>query len=116
MCSIKEPKKLNGFPSLNHKRYQRSFRFCRAHVHKLTYDPKQYSPSCSTVLAKVNEFIVNNDVELILYKGGTIEKDLCEELDIPSYNIECFEEMEKAGSHDPCTEVHCYFSQINELL
>ena len=97
------------------KRYQRSFRFCRAHIHKLSYYPQQYCSPCSTVLAKVNQFIVNNDIELILYKGGTIEKDLCKELDIPSLNIECFEELKKAYSHDPCTEVNCYYGQLLHL-
>ena len=59
---------------------------------------------------------MNNGIKLILYKGGTIERDLSKALDIPSLNIECFEELEKAYSHDPHTEVDSYFSQITELL
>ena len=93
-----------------------TFSFCQSHIHKLTYNPKRYSPICSTVLDKINEFIVDNGIELILYKGGTIERDLSRALDIPSMNIECFEELEKAQSHDPRTEVNCYFSQIVEML
>ena len=93
-------------------KYRQSFRFCKRKVHKLTYNPKQYSPICAAVLAKINTFIANNDINLILYKGGTIEKDLCVELDIPSMNIECFEELEKAYSHDPRVEVNCYYDQL----
>ena len=98
------------------KRYQRSFRFCRNHIHKLTYNQiHEYAPACKTVLAKLNTFIVYNSIDIILYKGGTIEKELCTELDIPSLNIECIEGLEKVYSHDPRTEVNCYFSQINEF-
>ena len=99
------------------KRYQRSFRFCKAHIHKLSYDPEhRYAPPCNTVLAKVNAFIIYNSVDFILYKGGTIEEELCEELHIPSNNIESFMEMEKVESHDPQTEVNAYYAQLVELL
>ena len=94
------------------RKYQQSFRFCRAHIHKLQYDPKHYSPACSTLLAKVNIFIVNNNIELILYKGGTVEKDLCSELCIPSANIEYFGELEKVCSHNPKDEVNSYYAQL----
>ena len=96
--------------------HQRSFRFCRNHIHKLEYDPKRYSPSCKTVLAKINAFIVYNSIDLILYKGGTIEKELCSKLCIPCHNIERFSELEKAQSHDPRTEVNCYYDQLVKLM
>ena len=60
------------------KRYQRSFRFCRAHIHKLTYNPKHaYAPACNAVLSKINTFLVYNSIDIILYKGGMIDNDLC---------------------------------------
>ena len=95
------------------KRYQRSFRFCRAHIHKLPYNSThKYAPSCHTVLAKVNTFLVYNSIDFILYKGGVIEKELCDELSIPCYNIECFSDLSKVQSHDPQTEVHNYYNQL----
>ena len=97
------------------KKYQRSFHFCHRYVHKLRYDPKQISPECVKALKKINEFIVNNNIEVMLYKGGTIEKDICYELDVPAYNIECFSELDKVQSHDPRTEVSCYYGQLIEL-
>ena len=97
------------------RKYQRSFQFCKAHIHKLRYDPKHYSQDCTMALSNVNDFIVNNSVDFFLYKGGTIEKDLCKELCIPSYNIECFPEVEKEGCHDPRVEVNCYYGQLLEL-
>ena len=96
-------------------KYKRSYQFCRSKIHKLRYNPKKPSPPCSKVLSKLNEFIVYNDITLILYKGGTIEKYLCEQLDMESMNVECFNELEKAYSHDPRTEVNCYYRQLVEL-
>ena len=98
------------------KWYQRSFRFCQNHIHKLEYDPiEKYAPSCRTVHVKVNAFIVYNSIDFILYKGGTIEKDLCSELCIPSYNMECLPELEKVQSYDLQTEVNLYYNQLVKL-
>ena len=97
-------------------KYQRSFQYCKRHVHKLNYNPKKYSPECRQVLPLLNEFIVNGGIELILYKGGSIEKDLCKALYIPSLNIELIKGVEKAYCHNPRTEVDCYFSQIIEVI
>ena len=95
------------------KCYQRSFRFCRTHIHKLAYNPThKYASSCHTALAKVNTFLVYNSIDFILYKGGVIEKELCDELSIPCYNIECFAELSKVQSHDPQTEVNNYYNQL----
>ena len=98
------------------RKYQRSFQYCKRHIHKLNYNPTKYSPECLQVLPLLNKFIGDCGIELILYKGGTIERDLSKALNLPSLNIECFEELEKAYSHDPRIEVNCYFSQINELI
>ena len=108
---------LDVYPCVRYKDlekwYQRTFRFCRNHIHKLEYDPiHKYAPTCKTVLAKINAFIVYNSIDLILYKGGTIEKELCSKLCIPCYNIERFPELEKVQSHDPQTEVNGYYNQL----
>ena len=97
-------------------KYQRSFNYCRRHIHQLNYDPRRYSPTCRSILPILNEFIVNCGIELVLYKGGQIEKDLCKTLDIPSLNIESIQGLEKSGSHNPRTEVNCYFSQIRKFI
>ena len=111
---------LNFYPCKRYteleKKYQNSFQYCKHHIHKLNYNPENYSPECQQILPILNEFIVDSDIELILYKGGTIERDLSNALDIPSLNIESFEELEKAYSHDPRTEVNCYYDQIVNML
>ena len=97
------------------KRYQRSFHYCKKHIHKLSYNPEGYATPCDTALEKIGRFIDENDIDIILYKGGEIEKELCSDLGMPSYNIECIKELEKVHSHDPRTEVNCYFTQLVEL-
>ena len=110
---------LEFFPCVPYKdlelKYQRSFQYCKRRIHKLCYNPRCYSPKCLKVLPILNEFILDNDINLILYKGGTIERDLSKALDVSSLDIECFE-LEKVQSHDPYVEVNGYFSQIVEIL
>ena len=91
-------------------RYQRSFRFCRNHIHKLSYDPRKWPRiHCADAVLKINNFVVYNDIELILYEGGDIEKELCKELCIKSMNIELIPEIEKINSHNPRLEVNWYY-------
>ena len=96
------------------KKYQKTFRYCQRKIHKLSYYPLSPSPPCWTVLKELNNFIVDNDIELVFYKGGDIEKNLCQELDIQSYNIENFN-IKKAYSHDPYEEVNYYYSQLIKM-
>ena len=96
-------------------KYRRSFQFCHRHIHKLNYIPCGISAPCIRALPMLNEFIVDNDITLVLYKGGTIERDLCRELDVDCVNIECFEGIEKAYSHDPREEVNFYYNQLIKI-
>ena len=117
----------NGFAELNlefspckplqklERRYWRSYHFCQAEIHQLPYYPIGPSSPCSTAIEKLNNFITDNEIDLILYKGGDIEKKLCDELEIASFNIEYFN-LEKAYSHDPYEEVNHYFIQIVESI
>ena len=93
------------------KRYQKAFQYCQREIHKLPYCPEGPSSPCSIAVEKLDNFIVNNEIELVFYKGGQIEKEVCDELDIDSFNIEHFEnKLEKVYSHDPYVEVNCYFT------
>ena len=95
-------------------KYQRAFRYCQREIHKLPYYPSSPSPPFLSVVKELNNFFVDNDIELVLYKGGEIEKNICKELDIPSFNIENFD-LEKVYSDDPYVEVNCYYSQLIEI-
>ena len=97
------------------KRNKRSFHYCQEHIHKLSYYPKTHASTCDTAVEKIGRFIDDNKIDFILYKGGHIEHDVCMELGISSYNIECIKGLEKAYSHDPRVEVKCYYAQLVEL-
>ena len=71
---------------------QQDFIFRKRHVHKLKYIPnipKQYFTECVAALRKLEEFILDNNIDLILYNGGTTERNLCTQLDIPSIDLVC---------------------------
>ena len=59
---------------------------------------KKYASPCSTAKLKINKkFIEDNEIALILYEGECIEKQICKELGISSFNIE---NLENYGSVD----------------
>ena len=98
------------------RRYKRSFRYCRANIHQLSYYPERYASPCSTAVTKVGKFIVDNGIYLVLYKGGCIEEQICKELCILSFNIEKLGDFERPYSHDPYVEVNIYYEQLVQLL
>ena len=93
-------------------KYKRSYQFCRRNIHNLSYNPWNFSPPCSQVLLKLNDFIASNGITMILFKGGIVERNMCEQLGIESMNIELLGEMVKACSHDPREEVNFYYDQL----
>ena len=107
---------LDFYPCVRYKdlsrKYQSAFQYCQKHIHKLPYNPRNYSPLCCHVLKEINDFIVHNAIELVLYKGGMIEYKLCEELCITSMNLEVIPQLKKAYSHNPKVEVNFYYAQI----
>lgn len=98
-----------------HQSFQQSYRYCRRHIHRLQYDPRQYSPKCSDTITIVKNFITHNDIDYILYKGGTIERELCEKILIPSFNIEHIPGITKAPGHNPKIEVRFHYNQLMKL-
>ena len=54
----------------------KSFSFLSKSYPQTIIQSETYSPLCTNVLSEINNFITNNDIELILYKGGTIEEAL----------------------------------------
>ena len=57
---------------------------------------------------------MDNDIDFVFYKGGEIEKNLCKELHIQSFNIENYG-LERVYSHDPYVEMNCYYTQLIEM-
>ena len=97
--------------------YKKAYWFCQAHIHQLPYYPVRPSSPCSTVKEKLQNFITNNSIDLILYKDGQIEEKIANEIGIASFNIEHFvEDFEEVHSHDPYEEVNCYYTQLVEFV
>ena len=73
--------------------YKELFHFQSSHSHRLRYNPHQRVPPCSVAVSKINDFIVYNDIELVLFNevlGSYNEKvdlTICEELGIQYLNI-----------------------------
>ena len=94
-------------------KYQRAFLYCRKNIHGLSYSPPKMlqSPQCQRAKEVLKYFITMHKFDFILFKGGTVERDLCSAMNIPAYNVEIFD-IDKAGSHSPEEEVDFYFRQL----
>ena len=93
-------------------KYKRAFQYCRRHIHKLSYEPKCPSPHCVQATTVLHEFIVKHNIKLVLFKGGQIEKELCDMINFPSFNIESLKGIHKADTHDPSEEVHFHYKSL----
>ena len=98
------------------KKYQQLFLKYRRDNHKLRYNPRRpNSSTCSKVVEKLNDFVVYNDIELILHKGGAVVTELTEKLQIPSFNVILFDDVGRLSSYNPRTEVEFYYEQIIQV-
>ena len=94
-------------------KYQRTFLYCRRFIHKLSYNPRMPSLGCHCAKGVIKDFITSNNINFITFKGGTIEKNICESINVPAYNIEILD-IEKAECHDPVQEVEFYYNQLRK--
>ena len=94
-------------------KYRRSFLYCRRNIHRLPYNPpKRLQPlDCQHTGELLKSFIALHKLNFILYKGGNVEKELCNTINIPAYNIEIFD-IDKASNHNPEEEVSFYFREM----
>ena len=70
-------KRWNSSPALDRDIYAIKDLFITARSIFINYYPTVYASPCSTALEKIRRFIDENNIDIILYKGGEIEKDLC---------------------------------------
>lgn len=91
------------------ERYRRAYHYCKKNIHKLSYTPKDSLRRCTEAAILLREYIFRNNIDIILYKGGVIEKKLCDSINVTSYNIEALG-VPKAPSHQPKDEVNFYYN------
>ena len=96
-------------------KFKKTYRYCFRNVHGLRYKPNQKdAPFCCKVVEYMDRFIRTNNINLILYKGGNIEKLLSQKVGINSYNIEIIN-APKVPSHDPVIEVHNHYNYLKTI-
>ena len=87
---------------------KKAFLYCYKYIHKLPYYPQNDDLQCKDAKTMLMKFITDNNIKLIYYKGGCVEKKLCVAIGIGSKNLEDFY-MPKAQCHDPKEETHFYY-------
>ena len=95
-------------------KYYKSFRYCEREIHKLSYYPRTNRP-CADAARELKKFVEEYNIDVVYYKGGHLEKDMCHTIKIPCFNIENVS-APKVPSHDPRVEVksHWQFVKRNE--
>ena len=93
------------------KRYNSSFWYCYYKIHNLCYYPVNTKLKCCDVAAVVNRFVKTVNASLVLYKGGHLEKNVCDQLGIACLNIELLG-AQKVNSHSPKEEVNEHYKYL----
>ena len=85
------------YPCITYKNlseeYKKLFHSESYQDHRLCYNPRHKSPPCSVAISKLNDFIVYNEIETILFNeepdsyNEKVELKICEELGIQCRNI-----------------------------
>ena len=93
-------------------------RLCEAKIHKLSYYPKYpAAQTCAEAVDVFLNYIQAHEVNVVYFKGGLLELDFCNDLDITMVDLEQYG-IDKAPSsceHDPLLECKNYLEQINQL-
>ena len=95
---------------------KKSYTYCYYNVHGLKFYPSQRgSKKCYQAKEVLFQFIKKYGVDIIYYKGGQIERQLCNEIKCPSFNLE-YISIPKAYSHNPREEVKFYFEHVKQFV
>ena len=98
------------------QKYQNSFLYCKRNIHHLPFYPKKRIFKCYYARRIIEEFMDITGADLVLYKGGNIERNLCNRMGLESYNIEELG-VKKVTTHDPREEVNIHYNfLLNEEL
>ena len=97
-------------------KYQHAYKFCKRNIHGLEFDPLEPSLQCGDAAREVKRFSEFCNSSLVLYKGGIIEKRLCESIKMRYLDIETLG-APRVNSHDPRTEINAHYKWIqNNIL
>ena len=112
---------LEAVPCVDYKSLSESerytFGYSRKRFHRLTYQPFMSSLKCMDVAGVVKQYLYDNGIRKVYYKGGNLERDLCYEIDFDCENLEVIG-VPKAPSdlhHDPRAEVSFYHREMRRI-
>ena len=93
------------------EKYRKAFIYCSRKIHKLPYYPQTLSSPCHSSGAVLRNFIERNNISIVFFKGGIMEKRLCEYIGMRYFNIEAFF-VPKVPHHEPKEEVWMHFKYL----
>ena len=91
------------------KKYQRSFRYCYRNIHNLPYSPIDRKLKCCDAASGVKRFLETVNASVVLYKGGCLEKNICDQLGVECWNIELLG-APKLNTHSPKEEINEHYN------
>ncbi len=80
----------------------------------LEYTPKGAAFECCYSTSIMQDIFQWNDVGLVYYKGGDVEREICKQLNMPLRNIEEFGAPE-VTTHDPLEELKDHYKFLRGL-
>ena len=90
-----------------------SYEYCRREIHGLSFEPKQPYFECHQIAEKIWRFLVKHDIEIVFYKGGTAESDVCWEIGMECENLERYGITKYPEKHhDPLQEIRYFYHQM----
>ena len=83
----------------------------------MTFDPRFPSSLCANSVNIIGQLLKNRQIDLILFKGGQLERDLAEKLQMECKNLEDFGVPKfTAGIHNPEAEVHFFREEFLKIV
>ena len=76
--------------------------------------PKKGFRRCRDMGRLIRRIIADYDIEILIYKGGNVERDFAIELGILSKCLEDFG-VKKVNSHEPLEEIQDHLRQLKEI-
>ena len=68
---------------------KRSFFYCKKNIHHLQYRPKNPNYfGCVHVKKALKDFLERHEIEILLYKGGSVEFEYSNKVCLASFNLE----------------------------
>ena len=90
---------------------RKSFYWTQRNLHNLSYNPRM-GYKCRQARQLISTFM--QDANIILYKGGVVEKEFGEEMGLTTFNLEKFG-VKKADNHNPLHEVVNFYNQLQRM-